>query len=94
MSRNPIPWLVIVLVESETSQSTGNCMPFKLENALQLFINVRKWVGSVLSSGLTFNFTQVKVKGRRASHSKLYTLKNIILSQKRHCEVSFIIAMN
>ena len=67
-------------------------MPFKLENALQLFINVRKWVGSVLSSGLTFNFTQVK--GRHASQSELYILRKIIFTQKHHCEVSIIITMN
>ena len=66
----------------------------KLENALTLFISLRKWVGSVLTSGLTFNFTQVKVKGRHASHSELYILKKIILTQKRHCEVSVTIAMN
>ena len=35
----------------------------KLENALPaLFISVRKLVGSVLTSGLIFNFTQVKIK--------------------------------
>ena len=62
-------------------------MPSKLENPLPLFISVRKWVGLVLTSGLTFNFTQVKVKGRHASQSKLYILKKIILIQKRHCEV-------
>ena len=34
-------WLVMVLVETETGQSTGSCMhvmPSKLENALPLFI--------------------------------------------------------
>ena len=40
-------------------------MPSKLENDLSLFISVRKWVSSVLTSGLTFNFTQDK--GRHAS---------------------------
>ena len=94
VSRNPIPWFVSVPVETETGQSTGSCMSSKLENALPLFISVRKWVGSVLTSGLTFNFTQVKVKGRHASQSELYILKKIILTQKRHCEVSIIIAMN
>ena len=44
-------------------------MSSKPENALPLFISVRKWVGSVLTSGLTLNFTQVKVKGRHASQS-------------------------
>ena len=78
VSRNPISWLVSVLVETETGQSTG----------------VRKWVGPALTSGLTFNFTQVKVKDRYASHSELYILKKIILSQIRHCEVSITIAMN
>ena len=68
-------------------------MPSKLENALPLFISVREWVGSVLISGLKFNFTQVK--GRHASQSELYTLEKIILTQKHHCaEVSIIIAMN
>ena len=69
-------------------------MPSKLENALLLFISVRKWVGSVLTSGLTFNFIQFKVKGRHASQSELYILKKIILTQIRHFEVSIIIAMN
>ena len=59
-----------------------------------MFIRVREWVGSVLTSGLTFNFTQVKVKGRHASQSELYILKKMILTQKRHYEVSIIIAMN
>ena len=69
-------------------------MPSKLENALPLFTSVRKWVDSVLTSGLTFNFTQVKVKGTYASQSELYILKKIILTQERHCEVSIIVAMN
>ena len=68
-------------------------MPSMLENALPLFINVRKWVGSVVTSGVTFNFTQVKVKGRYVSQSGLYILKKIILTQKRNCEVSIIIEM-
>ena len=43
-------------------------MPYKLENASPtLFISVRKLAGSVLTSGLAFNFTQVKVKGRHTS---------------------------
>ena len=68
-------------------------MPSKLENALPaLFISVRKLVGSVLTSGLTFNFTQVK--GRHASQSELFILKKIIFTQKRHREVNIIIAMN
>ena len=69
-------------------------MPAKLENALPLFISVRKWVGLLLTSGLTFNFTQVKVKGRHALQSELYILKKNILTQKRNFEVSIIIAMN
>ena len=67
-------------------------MSSKLENALPLFISVTNWVGSVLTSGLTFNFTQVKVKGRHVSQSELYILQKIILTKKR--EVSTIIAMN
>ena len=69
-------------------------MSSKLKNALPLFISVMKCVGSVLISGLTFNFTQVKVKGRHGSQSELYILKKIILIQKGHSEVSIIIAMN
>ena len=69
-------------------------MPSKLENALPLFISARKLVDSVLTSGLTFNFTQIKVKGRHASQRELYILKKNILTQKRHCEVSIIVAMN
>ena len=48
-----------------------HAMPSKLENVLPLFINVRKWVDSALTSGLTFSFAQVKVKGKRASQSEL-----------------------
>ena len=73
VSRNPIPWLVSVLVETETGQSTGSCMSSKLENALPLFISVRKWVGSVFTSGLTFNFTQVKVKKVGMPHRVNFT---------------------
>ena len=69
-------------------------MPSKLENALPLFISVRKWVGSVFTSGLTFNFTQVKVKKAGMGHSERCILKKIIVAQKRHCEVSIIIAMS
>ena len=61
-------------------------MPSKLENALPLFISVRKWVGSVFTSGLTFNFTQVKVKKvgmphrvSFTSYKKLSSLKNAIV---------------
>ena len=57
-------------------------MPSKLQNTSPLFISVRKWVGSVLTSGVTFNFTQVKVKGRHALQSELYILKKILLTQK------------
>ena len=53
-------------------------MTSKLENALPaLFISARKLVGLVLTSGLTFNFTQVKVKGRYASESEFYILKKL-----------------
>ena len=69
-------------------------MPSRLENALPLFISVREWIGSVLISGLTFNFIEVKVKGRHTAQSELFILKKDILTQKRHCEVNIIIAMN
>ena len=46
------------------------------------------------TSCLTFNFTQVKVKGRQASQSELYILKKTILTQKHHCETSVVIGMN
>ena len=50
----------------------------KQENALPaLFISVRKLVVSVLTSGLTFNFTQVKVKRKHASRSELYITKKL-----------------
>ena len=39
--------------------------------------SVRKWVGSVLTLGLTFNFT--RVKGRHPSQSELYILKKLSL---------------
>ena len=66
-------------------------MPSRLENALPLFISVREWIGLVVISGLTFNF---KVKGRHTAQSELFILKKNIFTQKRHCEVSIIIAMN
>ena len=40
-------------------------MPSKLGNALPLFINVRKWVGSLLTLDLLNNLTQVKVMPHR-----------------------------
>ena len=67
VSRNPIPWLASALVETEIGQNTGSYMPF--------FVSVRKSVGSVLTSSVTFNLTQVKVKGRHASQNELYILK-------------------
>ena len=64
-------------------------MSSKLENALLLFISVRKWVGSVFTSGLTFNFLlKLKLKMRYASQSELYILKKLILTLKRYYEVS------
>ena len=48
-------------------------MPSKLENALPLFVSVRKWVGSVFTSGLTFNFTQVKVTKVGMPHKVNFT---------------------
>ena len=70
-------------------------MPSKLENSLSLIISVSEWVGSVLSSGLTFNLTQLKLKLKvdMLTEQTLH-VKKIILTQKRHCEVSIIIAMN
>ena len=64
-------------------------MSSKLENALLLFISVRKWVSSVFTSGLTFNFLlKLKLKMRYASQSELYILKKLILTLKRYYEVS------
>ena len=48
-------------------------MPSKPENALPLFISVTKWVGSVFTSGLTFKFTQVKVKKVGMPHRVNFT---------------------
>ena len=60
-------------------------MPSKLENALPLFISVRKLVGSVLTSGLTFNFTQVvKVKGRHASWSEFTPMFKLAVFNIQH----------
>ena len=75
VSRNPIPYPGRKRNWSE--HWWLHAMPSKLENTLPLFVSVRKWVGSVLTSGLTFNFTQVKVKGRHASQSELYILKKL-----------------
>ena len=60
-------------------------MPSKLENALPLSISVRKWVGSVFTSGPAFNFTRVKVKKVGMPHrvtlhlKKISSLKNAIV---------------
>ena len=48
-------------------------MPSKLENVLPLFISVRKWVGSMFTSDLTFNFTQVKAKKVGMPHRVNFT---------------------
>ena len=40
----------------------GTFMPPKLGNTLPLFINIRKWVGSLFTSCLLHYLTQVKVK--------------------------------
>ena len=69
-------------------------MPSKREKALPLFINDRKWVGSLFTSGLTFNFTQVKVKKAGMPHRVNLHLKKNILTQKCYCEISIIIAIN
>ena len=60
-------------------------MSSKPENALPLFISVRKWVGSVLTSGLTLNFTQVKVNGMPHRVNFSYILKK--LSSLKHAIV-------
>ena len=57
-------------------------MPSKLENALPLFISVRKWVGSVFTSGLTFNLTQVRVKKVGMPHRVNFTFKKKLSSLK------------
>ena len=40
--------------------------------------------------GLTFNFTQVKVKGRHASQSELYVLKKIIVTQNATARLALL----
>ena len=54
--------LASALVEAETFQDSGSCMPPKPGNGLLLFINLRKWADSLFISGLLNNFAQVKVK--------------------------------
>ena len=69
VSRNPIPWLVSVLVETETGQSTGSCMPCHLSQKMPYHNS--------------FSFTQVKVKGRYASlHIVNFTSEKNISSLK------------
>ena len=63
-------------------------MTSKLKNAVPLFITVRKWVGSLLTSGLTSNFTQVKVKGRHVSQSELY-----IFESRRFLRIYFFLCI-
>ena len=56
------------------------CMPCHLSYKIHLIISARKLGrGSVLTSGVTFNFTQVKVKGRYEKLKKLSSLKNAIV---------------
>ena len=57
-------------------------MHSKLGNALPLFINVRKWVGSLFNSGLFYNFTQVKVKELCLIEWTLHLKKFILLTKK------------
>ena len=62
----------------------------KLGNALPLF---RKWVGSLFTSELLHNFTQVKVKVVYLTEWTLHQKKFILLMQKCYCEVGIIIAI-
>ena len=64
-------------------------------NALPFFINVRKCVGSLFTSGLLHNFTLVKVKEVCLTEWTLHPKKRfILLTQKCYCEVGIIIAIN
>ena len=69
-------------------------MHSKLGNALPLFINVRKWVDSLLISGLLHNFTQVKGKEVCLTEWNLHLKKIILLTQKCYCEFDIILAIN
>ena len=55
-------WLASALVETEAVQDSDSCTLPKLENVLPLFINKRKWAGSLFILRLQDNFTRVKVK--------------------------------
>ena len=75
-------WLDSALVEAETGQDTlVACLTHKLANALLLFINLRKWVGLLLNSGLLNQFIQVKIM-EYASHWTLH-LKTFYLSDPK-----------
>ena len=49
-------------------------MPHKLGNGISLFINVRKWAGSLFVSALLHDFTQVKATEVRFTFYKILSL--------------------
>ena len=49
-------WLASALVEAEAVQDSGSSILPKLGNVLPLFINVRKWAGSLFISCLLHSF--------------------------------------
>ena len=64
------------MVEAGAGQNTGSCMLPKIEDAILLFINIRKWAGLLLTSGLLHNFTQIKVKDVCLTERALHLVKN------------------
>ena len=63
-------------------------MKMIVEDSLPLFINVRKWVGSLSTLGLQNNFIQLNLKEvHLSSQNGLCIRKNVILlTQKCICE--------
>ena len=52
MNIRPFFWPASALVEAESGQDTASYMLLKLRNSIPLFINLRKWTGSLLTLGL------------------------------------------
>ena len=81
LTKSSTCWLANTLVETEAGQDTGRCIPTKLGNALA---NLRKWTGSLFTSGLLHNFVQVKVKEVCLSEWTLHLLINFYLSHLKN----------
>lgn len=71
-------------METGAVQDTGSCMLPKLGNAIPLLITVRKWAGSLLTSGL-LNVKEVCLTNWIFHLIKFYPFQSKILSEDESC---------